>query len=46
MAALWPNYILTGIKQFLVTHKRGSAFTSANNRQGQLQTPQSVSVII
>jgi hypothetical protein len=37
--------ILTGIHRFLVTNKERLAFTSANNCQGQLQTPQLDSVV-
>jgi hypothetical protein len=43
--ALQPNLFLTGIHQLLVTNKGPSPFLSAKNCQGQLQTPQSVSVI-
>jgi hypothetical protein len=44
--ALHHNIFLTGIYRLLVTNKEGSAFRSANNCQGQLQTPQSGSVLI
>jgi hypothetical protein len=36
--------ILSGIYRLLVTNKGGSAFTSAHSCQGQLKTPQSVSL--
>jgi len=36
--------ILTGLHRVLATNKQGSAFPIANQRQGQLQTPQTVSV--
>jgi hypothetical protein len=38
------NVFLAGMHRLLVTNKGGSAFPSTNNCQGQLQTPQSVSV--
>ena len=41
---LQPNVFSAGIRQFLVTNKERSAFTSASICQGQLQTPRSVSV--
>jgi hypothetical protein len=42
--AIQPNVFLTGIHRLLVTRKGRSSFPSANNCQGQMQTPQSVSV--
>ena len=40
-----PNVFLTRIHRLLFTHKGMSTFPSANNCQGQLQTPQSVPVL-
>ena len=37
---------LTRLHRLLVTNKRRPAFSNANNCQGQLKTPQSVSVIL
>jgi len=42
--ALHYNVFLTGARRLLVTNKWGLSFPSANNCQGQLKTPQSVSV--
>jgi hypothetical protein len=42
--AVQPNVFLTGKHWSRVTGKGGSAFHSANACQGQLQTPQSLSV--
>jgi hypothetical protein len=42
--ALQPNVFLTEIHRLLLTSKGRSTFPSANNFQGQLQTPQSISV--
>jgi hypothetical protein len=42
--ALQPNVLLTGIHRILPTNKRRSAFQSAIHCQGQLHTPQSLSV--
>jgi len=41
--ALQPSTFLSEIHQLLITKKRKSAFPSANNCQGQLQTHESVS---
>jgi len=45
--ALHPNMVLTEVhvRRLLVTNKGASAFPSANDCQGQLQTPQSVSLV-
>jgi hypothetical protein len=45
--ALHPNVFLTEVHvhRLLVTKTGASAFPSSNNCQGQLQTPQSVSVV-
>jgi hypothetical protein len=42
--ALQPNVFLTGTHRLLLTSKGRSTSCGANNCQGQLQTPQSVSV--
>jgi hypothetical protein len=42
--ALQPIVFLTGIERLLVTSKGRVAALSANHRQGQLKTPQSLSV--
>jgi hypothetical protein len=44
MTALQPHTFLTGIHRLLVTNKGRSALLSANHCQGQLKTPQSVTV--
>ena len=42
-----PTYFfLTGIYPWLVTNKERSAFPSENNCQGQLLTPQSVTILV
>jgi hypothetical protein len=46
MTVLQPNVTLTGIYSLPVTNKEQTPFHSANQCQGQLQTPQSVSVCI
>jgi len=43
--AIHPTVFLAGIHRLLLTHKGVSAFPSANNCQGELQTPQSVPVL-
>jgi hypothetical protein len=43
--ALQSSVFLTGIYRLLGTNKGRSAFPSADNYQGQLQSPQSVSVV-
>ena len=43
--ALQSSIFLTGIHRLLVTNKERSAFPNANNCQGQLQSPRSVSVL-
>jgi hypothetical protein len=43
--ALQPNIFLTGTYLLLVASKEGLAFSSANHRQGQLQTPRSLPVL-
>jgi hypothetical protein len=40
-----PNVFSPGIHRLLVENKGRSAFPSETNCQGQLQTPQSVSLI-
>ena len=40
------NEFLSGIHWLVVTKKKVSAFSSATSFQGQLQTPQSVSVLL
>ena len=42
--ALQPNVFLIGIHRILVTNNGRSAFLSATHCQGQLHTPQSVTV--
>jgi hypothetical protein len=42
--ALYHNVFLTGTHRLLVTNKWGLSFPTANNCQGQLKTPRSVSV--
>jgi hypothetical protein len=44
--ALLLNVFLTGIHRLLVTNKGGLAFHSENRFQGQMQSPQFVSVFI
>jgi len=39
-------FFLSAIHRLLVTNKERSVFPSSNNYQGQLQTPQSVSVVV
>ena len=43
-SAFQPNIIISGLIGLLVNGKGRSGFPSANNCQGQLQTPQSVLV--
>jgi hypothetical protein len=42
--SLQPNVLFTGIRRLLVTGRGRLTFASANHCQGQLQTPQSLSV--
>jgi hypothetical protein len=44
-SSLQANAFLTGLYQLMVTNKARSAFPSTNHYQGQMQTPQSVSVL-
>ena len=43
--AFQPNVLLTGIHRLLDTHVERSHLPSANQGQGQLLTPQSVTVL-
>jgi len=45
MTALQPSTFLLEVHQLLITNKGKSALPSANNRQGQTQTPHSVSTL-
>ena len=46
MTVLEPNVILTGMYPLLVTNEKQTPFHGTNHCQGQLQTPQSVSICI
>jgi hypothetical protein len=44
--ALQPHVLLTGIRRLLVSGRGRLAFANANHCQGQLQIPQSLSVVV
>jgi hypothetical protein len=45
MRDLQPNVFLLGTLQLVITNKGQSAFLRANDCQGQLQTPQPITVV-